>query len=147
MMDCLVPVRVSVLSKRSAISISCSSKVNRKVGSCRALYQCYHLMVSVQATTLCTERGTVYAWGYNQAGRLGLGEDAVEEKICSPMLMRYLDGAEIRQIETGDAHSVALTNYYCADAVPERADQGGSSLADEFVYQAYVARFRKRRPR
>ena len=62
----------------------------------------------------------------------------MEDHISSPMLMRHLEGAEIRQIETGDAHSVALTNYYCADQVPERADQGGASLAQEFVYQAPV---------
>jgi len=114
MEPCLVPRRIGLLSRRGCCRVECSAS----------------------ATIVCTERGTVYSWGYNQGGRLGLGDDNVDDKVVAPMLMRHLDGAEIRQICVGEAHNLALTDYYCSDQVPERVDQGGASLSDQFVTQA-----------
>lgn len=107
---CLTPKRIGLLSRRGVIKVVCSAS----------------------ATLVCTERGTVYTWGFNQGGRLGLGNEVVDEKVNSPMQLTALDGAEIRQIATGDAHNLALSDYYCADAVPERIDQGGASLVPQY---------------
>ena len=115
---CLEPRRVGVLSKR---------------GVCRAT-------CGTSSTYVSTERGTVYVWGYNQGGRLGvgaLGEEWIDkgDKISHPIHMNTLDGADVRQICCGDAHVVVLTDYYLSDQVPERVDDGGAALAVDEVYK------------
>jgi len=111
---CLVPKRVSLLTRRGVVKVVCAAS----------------------STMALTERGTVYAWGLNQGGRLGLGVDSeagFNDKVNAPVMMSHLDGAEIRNIACGDAHTIALSDYYCADNVPERIDQGGESLVEGFV--------------
>lgn len=115
---CIEPRRVGVLSKRGVCRTTCGNS----------------------STYVSTERGTVYVWGYNQGGRLGLGklgDEWVEkgDKVSQPVHMNTLDGAEVRQICCGDAHVVVLTDYYHSDQVPERIDVGGDALALDQIYK------------
>lgn len=113
---CLVPTRIAALNRRGACRAACANA----------------------STYVITERGTVYVFGHNQGGRLGLGDQAAELEmdgiIPNPVHMNTLDGAEIRQIVVGDAHVIVLTEYYHSDAVPERVDQGGPLLDLDEVY-------------
>jgi len=116
--SCIEPRRIGVLGKRGVCRATCGNS----------------------STYVCTERGTVYVWGYNQGGRLGLGslgDEWVEkgDKVSQPVHMNTLDGAEVRQICCGDAHVITLTDYYHSDQVPERIDVGGSALAEDHIYK------------
>jgi len=115
---CLEPRRIGILARRGACRATCGNS----------------------STYVLTERGTVYVWGYNQGGRLGigrLGDEWVEkgDKVSTPIHMNTLDGAEIRQMCCGDAHVLGLTEYYHSDQVPERIDIGGAALAEDMIYK------------
>jgi len=113
---CLLPTRIAALNRRGACRAACANA----------------------STYVITERGTVYVFGFNQGGRLGLGDQAAELEIDgvipNPVHMNTLNGAEIRQVVCGDAHVLVLTEYYHSDAVPERLDQGGPLLDQDEIY-------------
>ena len=116
---CMVPTRVSALNRRGSCRASCGNNT----------------------TFICTERGSVYAFGHNVDNKLGFGQLGEEEmgsnmesdNICNPIYMKTLDGAAVRQVVCGDAHTVVLTEYYQSDAVPERVDTGGDLIYEDQV--------------
>lgn len=118
---CCTPQRIAALNRRGACRAACASA----------------------STYVCTERGAVYVFGYNQGGRLGLGESNpdvdVDGVVANPMYMHTLDGAEVRSIVTGDAHVVVLTEYYHSDAVPARVDVGGPLLDIDEIFTPEVS--------
>ena len=63
-------------------------------------------------------------------------------QVVAPQLMTHLDGAEIRQVCTGEAHNLLLTDYYCADAVPERVDQGADASPVVLPLSGHVDAYR-----
>uniref|UniRef100_A0A8C9TQ15 HECT and RLD domain containing E3 ubiquitin protein ligase 4 n=1 Tax=Scleropages formosus TaxID=113540 RepID=A0A8C9TQ15_SCLFO len=52
-------------------------------------------------------RGSVFSWGQNKHGQLGLGNDC--KNVFSPKVIQSLQGIPFVQISTGGAHSFALT--------------------------------------
>jgi alpha-tubulin suppressor-like RCC1 family protein len=55
-----------------------------------------------------TENGTVYAWGDNRVGQLGLG-DRETQNCLTPRIVGKLGGEKIKDIAAGNFHSLALT--------------------------------------
>ncbi|XP_018605033.1 probable E3 ubiquitin-protein ligase HERC4 [Scleropages formosus] len=51
--------------------------------------------------------GSVFSWGQNKHGQLGLGNDC--KNVFSPKVIQSLQGIPFVQISTGGAHSFALT--------------------------------------
>jgi len=54
-----------------------------------------------------TDNGTVYSWGNNEEGQLGLGH---KNAVITPMLVEHLVNKNIRQISAGSSHSAAWTS-------------------------------------
>ena len=64
-----------------------------------------------------SEKGTVYAWGFSNHGKLGLGIMAragIEKPFChyfpTPILIGTLSRKQVRQVSCGPNHSLALTD-------------------------------------
>ncbi len=57
---------------------------------------------------LCAN-GTVYAWGNNDTGQLGLGDTETRNQILTPTRIPALDGAGIVEVAAGFAHCAAVS--------------------------------------
>ncbi|KAJ1488154.1 regulator of chromosome condensation 1/beta-lactamase-inhibitor protein II [Baffinella frigidus] len=58
-------------------------------------------------TTVSTDTGQVYTWGWGVNGQLGHGDDT---SLSTPALVKRLQGTHISEVACGLAHTVALTS-------------------------------------
>ena len=65
-----------------------------------------------------TADGKLFAWGWNEMGQLGLGEEA-GPCVHSPRVLGRLFGRTVGEVSCGAAHTVALVEDNSADGGPE----------------------------
>ncbi|KAF8820615.1 regulator of chromosome condensation (RCC1) repeat-containing protein, partial [Cardiosporidium cionae] len=82
-------------------------------------------------TAVCLEDGTVYTWGRNANGRLGIGKTELLQRL--PMLVEALMGTFVSAVSCGGFHSLFLTLpplssvYSCGLGLSGRLGHGDES--------------------
>ena len=65
---------------------------------------------SGQSVIAFTEKGTVYSWGYNSSGCLGLQNNSNSPILAPSPIQKGLEGFRITQVSCGRLFSLALSS-------------------------------------
>eukprot|EP01119_Soliformovum_irregulare_P016282 TRINITY_DN4691_c0_g1_i3.p1 TRINITY_DN4691_c0_g1~~TRINITY_DN4691_c0_g1_i3.p1 ORF type:complete len:863 (-),score=257.83 TRINITY_DN4691_c0_g1_i3:309-2897(-) len=82
--ECKSPVKIPEISGRFPHTLACGKQ---------------HTLIGVQS-------GVVYAFGNNEHGQLGLGDDVPKQEI--PVIIRSLSSYKVAQVSAGECHSACL---------------------------------------